>query len=114
MHHFPDQAQAVAELVRTLAPGGRIVVQEPNENRWTGKAVALGEKLLGMRSRFLPAEVIKAMLTTHGLRVSIEGGSGFNVWVTSERAVGKAGAQCLLPGRTGTCVHSFWKECDGQ
>lgn len=51
-HHFRNQTRAAQELVRVLSPHGRLVVQEPNVKRWAVKAVALGERLLLMQSRF--------------------------------------------------------------
>jgi demethylmenaquinone methyltransferase/2-methoxy-6-polyprenyl-1,4-benzoquinol methylase len=60
-HHLLDQRQTVRELVRILAPGGRLVIQEPDIDRWAVKWVALAEKMLWMRSRFYTAEEIRAM-----------------------------------------------------
>ncbi len=51
-HHFRNQSEAAQELVRVLSPHGRLVIQEPNVKRWAVKAVALGERLLLMQSRF--------------------------------------------------------------
>ncbi len=35
-HHLRDQRRAAAEFLRVLAPGGRIVVEEPNVEQITG------------------------------------------------------------------------------
>jgi demethylmenaquinone methyltransferase/2-methoxy-6-polyprenyl-1,4-benzoquinol methylase len=51
----------VRELVRVLAPGGRLVVEEPDIAHWGVKLVALGEKLLLMRSHFYAPEAIAAL-----------------------------------------------------
>lgn len=58
MHHVIDQAAAAAELWRVLKPGGRLVIEEPDITVFAVKLIALGERLAGMRSRFLRAEQI--------------------------------------------------------
>ncbi len=60
-HHFHKHEQAVRELWRVLRPGGRLVLHEPNIARWQIKLIALGEKLLLMRSRFFRAEQLRQM-----------------------------------------------------
>jgi len=60
-HHLRDQEQTVGECVRVLAPGGRLVIQEPDIRHWAVKLVALGEKLLLMRSHFYTAPDIQAL-----------------------------------------------------
>jgi ubiquinone/menaquinone biosynthesis C-methylase UbiE len=63
LHHVNDQAKTIRELWRVLAPGGRIVIMEPDITRFVIKLVAVGEKLLMMRSHFLSAEKIAAIFT---------------------------------------------------
>ncbi len=70
-HHFHDHAQAVRELWRVLRPGGRLVMEEPNIERWPVKLVAFGEKLLLMRSRFFPAETMQQMFELYGAQVTL-------------------------------------------
>jgi demethylmenaquinone methyltransferase/2-methoxy-6-polyprenyl-1,4-benzoquinol methylase len=60
-HHLRDQKETVRECVRVLAPGGRLVIQEPDIRHWVIKLVALAEKLLLMRSHFHTAPEIQAM-----------------------------------------------------
>jgi ubiquinone/menaquinone biosynthesis C-methylase UbiE len=62
-HHLRDQERAAHEMVRVLAPGGRLVIQEPDIAHWGVKLVALGEKVLLMRSRFYAPEAIGAILS---------------------------------------------------
>ena len=61
LHHVFDQYQTVAELWRVLAPGGRIVIIEPDIHKFAIKLIAIGEKMLFMRSHILPAEKIAAL-----------------------------------------------------
>ena len=58
LHHVLDQHQTALELWRVLAPGGRILVVEPNFRKTYVKLIALAEKLLLMRSHFLAGEEI--------------------------------------------------------
>jgi demethylmenaquinone methyltransferase/2-methoxy-6-polyprenyl-1,4-benzoquinol methylase len=60
-HHVADQRQTLDEIWRTLAPGGRLVIEEPDIHNGVVKLIALGEKLLLMRSKFIKPQDIKAM-----------------------------------------------------
>ena len=62
LHHVFEQAASVSELWRVLAPSGRLIIEEPDFNLPIIKALALGEKLLLMRSHFLYPEEIAALL----------------------------------------------------
>ncbi len=55
-HHFFTHDAAVQELWRVLKPGGRLLIVEPNIDRFFVKLIALGETLLLMRSRFFTAD----------------------------------------------------------
>ncbi|MEZ0395911.1 MAG: class I SAM-dependent methyltransferase [Anaerolineales bacterium] len=83
-HHVFDQRQTAAELLRLLAPGGRIVIVEPDIRRLAVKVVALFEKLLLMRSRFLSAEQIAALFVGSNIRVAIEREAA-SAWVVIEK-----------------------------
>lgn len=72
LHHVLDQRQTAAELWRLIAPGGRIVIVEPDIRRTAVKWIALFEKLLLMRSRFLRAEHIAALFDDPAALVHIE------------------------------------------
>jgi ubiquinone/menaquinone biosynthesis C-methylase UbiE len=61
LHHIKDQQQSADELWRVLAPGGRILIIEPDIRRFFVKLIAIGEKLLLMRSHFLNSEEIRSL-----------------------------------------------------
>ncbi len=72
-HHFYAQEAAVAELWRVLRPGGRLVLVEPNIARGAVRLIALGERLLLMRSRFWRAEALAGLFDgLPGARVTVD------------------------------------------
>lgn len=66
LHHVCDQQKTADEIWRVLAPGGRVIIEEPNVHRRVVKLVALGEKLALMRSHFLTPEEIKGLFPADG------------------------------------------------
>ncbi len=70
-HHFGEQAGAATELIRVLAPGGILVIEEPDVRRFAVKLIALAERLLLMRSRFLRPDAYEALFTTASTQVRI-------------------------------------------
>lgn len=83
-HHLADQARSLGEFWRVLAPGGRLVIEEPDIRHFGVKLVALVEKLALFRSHFVPAEKIAARLNDLGARTSVHR-EGYAVWVVGER-----------------------------
>jgi ubiquinone/menaquinone biosynthesis C-methylase UbiE len=61
LHHVMDQQRTASELWRVLAPGGRILIVEPDIRKLSVKMIALGEKMLWMRSHFLTSGEIAAL-----------------------------------------------------
>jgi demethylmenaquinone methyltransferase/2-methoxy-6-polyprenyl-1,4-benzoquinol methylase len=70
-HHLADQHKALKELWRVLAPGGLLIIEEPDITHPAVKLVALGERLLLMRSRFVRREQLADDLTALGARVKV-------------------------------------------
>jgi ubiquinone/menaquinone biosynthesis C-methylase UbiE len=85
LHHFCDQRESIADLLRVLAPGGRLVIEEPDYTRVAVKLVAVLEKLALMRSRFHTPESIALMVASHGLHATIERGDRFRSWIIVDR-----------------------------
>ncbi len=65
-HHLQDQERSLAELVRVCAPGGRVVIEEPDITRVGVWAIALFERVALMRSRFRRAEDDRRVLPRAG------------------------------------------------
>lgn len=86
LHHFSHQQQVIAELVRILKPGGRLVIEEPNIHQFGVKLVALAEKIALMGSHFHTPEQIHAMLTPfRNISASIVHSDNHAVWVFAEK-----------------------------
>jgi demethylmenaquinone methyltransferase/2-methoxy-6-polyprenyl-1,4-benzoquinol methylase len=83
-HHLRDQASAAQELMRVLAPAGRLVIEEPHIVHWGVRLVALAEKLLLMRSHFCTPEAIQAMFAQNRVRTHLNI-QDYTTWVIVEK-----------------------------
>jgi demethylmenaquinone methyltransferase/2-methoxy-6-polyprenyl-1,4-benzoquinol methylase len=84
LHHFSNQREGLAELLRVLKSGGRLVIEEPDVNRFAVKLVALGEKLALMQSRFLKPETIRAEIEALGYPATVEW-EGHISWIVVDK-----------------------------
>ena len=70
-HHLADQRLSLREMWRALAPNGVLVIEEPDIAHWAVRLVALGEKMLMMRSHFVSGERLAVDLDALGAQVTI-------------------------------------------
>ncbi len=85
-HHFADHKAAVADLWRVLAPGGMLVIEEPNIETLPVKLVGLVERIALMQSRFFSPRHMGQMLESVGAQVQIHSDHAFNAWVVASKA----------------------------
>ncbi len=86
LHHFASAEAAIVELTRTLAPGGRLVIEEPDITQWRIKVLAVAERVALMRSRFLSPERIQSLAAAEGLVSRIER-DRTTAWVVADKPV---------------------------
>jgi ubiquinone/menaquinone biosynthesis C-methylase UbiE len=87
LHHVLDQHKTAYELWRLLTKGGRIVIVEPDIRKSSVKLVALGEKLLFMRSHILDGDEVKSLFAPMKAEVTIHNDK-FNIICVVEKVRG--------------------------
>jgi len=85
IHHFCDPREAINDMLRVLKPGGRMVIEEPDIHHFAVKLVALGEKLLFMRSHFYTPEQIMNMISSFNISISLEHDGRFVAWIIVDK-----------------------------
>lgn len=85
LHHFCDQRCALADLIRVLKRGGRMVIEEPDIERPVVKIIALLEKIALMNSHFYSASSLSAMVAQQGLSASIACKNKLRVWLIVDK-----------------------------
>lgn len=85
LHHFRDQRLAIANLIRVLKAGGRIVIEEPNIDFFRVKLIALAEKLMLMQSHFLTPVQIREELHRLGLSAHIKDDHQFSALIIGDK-----------------------------
>jgi demethylmenaquinone methyltransferase/2-methoxy-6-polyprenyl-1,4-benzoquinol methylase len=85
LHHFCDQEAAIRDLLRVLAKGGRLVIEEPDIHRVPVKIIAIMEKLAFMRSHFLSAERIARIVGKNGYNATTRTGHPASAWVIVDK-----------------------------
>ncbi len=59
-HHVKNQNNTLEEMWRVLNKGGKIIIEEPDINNFFVKLIALGEKIMLMRSHFVsPTKIVE-------------------------------------------------------
>jgi ubiquinone/menaquinone biosynthesis C-methylase UbiE len=72
LHHVKNQVATAVDLFRVLKPGGVLVIEEPDINKFAVKIIAIAEKLALMRSHFLSPQEIANLFQGLPAQISIE------------------------------------------
>ena len=83
-HHIADQSSSLVEFWRVLEPGGRLVIEEPDIDRFAVKLIALAEKLAFFQSHFERAELIAERLSALDGRIEIIR-HDHNAWILADK-----------------------------
>ncbi len=84
-HHFRRHAQVARELLRVLAPGGRLVIEEPDIRLFHVKLIALMETVTLMRSHFYKPDELERFFTAPGYKLTRHEGQALNFWIVIDR-----------------------------
>jgi len=70
-HHFQNQKQVVCEIKRVLAKNGKVIVEEFNPLKITGKLVIIIEKIFLMKSVFYTPSSLADLFSRNGFKVGL-------------------------------------------
>ena len=90
LHHVPEIPRSLREAARVLAPGGRLLLHEPDPETALGRLTAVLERLAGMGSLLLPATTLSALLREAGLEVPILERKRFHLEIEARKPAGSA------------------------
>ena len=85
-HHFASRPAATRELWRVLAPGGRLVIEEPDIRQRAVRAIAFGEWLMRFGSIFWDPPRIAAAFSYLGASATVLPNEGYVSHVIVEKA----------------------------
>ncbi len=85
LHHMDDQPGSVAQLLRALKPGGRMLIEEPDIHLFGVKLIALFETLALMKSKIHKPEEIKAMVEANGASATLDSDGKGSAWVIVDK-----------------------------
>jgi ubiquinone/menaquinone biosynthesis C-methylase UbiE len=71
LHHVKNQKKTADELWRVLVPGGRLVILEPDINKFGVIMIAVMERILFMRSHFLNEDGIRLLFSKYSPNIQV-------------------------------------------
>lgn len=84
LHHMDDQPKSVAALLHVLKPDGRLLIEEPDIRVFAVKLIALGEKLLLMRSHIHTPSEIEGFARAAGAQTRLDSDGAGSAWIIAE------------------------------
>ncbi|MHB1317575.1 MAG: class I SAM-dependent methyltransferase [Anaerolineae bacterium] len=90
LHHVADTPKTMEEMLRVLAPGGRLVIEEPDWRRLRMRLVALAEKVALMRSHPERPVAIVQFARQAGARAWCLSPTRHTVWTIIQKPDGPA------------------------
>lgn len=84
-HHVINHKETIHQLLRVVKPGGRLIIEEPDIDKFSVKMIALAEKLLLMRSHFKSKDQISSLVKGYvGIKIRFESASN-NFWAVIDK-----------------------------
>ena len=84
LHHVLDQRKSISELWRVLAPGGHLVIVEPDIHKFDIIIIAILEKILFMRSHFIDDKKITFLVSEFFTDIQLQHDNS-NIWISAEK-----------------------------